>query len=93
MAAIIRGGGLRVSECCELRMKDVDFDQGLLYVRQGKGDKDRASPGSGCLTRSNASSRTPAARLRTPARSPLDVLAASSRHGRTERARPGMGAR
>ncbi len=26
MAALIYGGGLRVSECCELRVKDVDFD-------------------------------------------------------------------
>ena len=27
MAALIYGGGLRVSECCELRIKDLDFDQ------------------------------------------------------------------
>jgi site-specific recombinase XerD len=26
MAALIYGGGLRVSECCELRVKDLDFD-------------------------------------------------------------------
>jgi integron integrase len=43
MAALIYGGGLRVSECCELRVKDVDYDQGLLFVRQGKGNKDRAT--------------------------------------------------
>jgi integrase len=43
MAAPIYGGGLRVSECCELRVKDVDFDQGLLFVRSGKGDKDRST--------------------------------------------------
>lgn len=43
MAALIYGGGLRVSECCELRMKDVDFDQGLLFVRSGKGGKDRST--------------------------------------------------
>ncbi len=43
MATLIYGGGLRVSECCELRVKDVDFDQGLLYVRAGKGGKDRAT--------------------------------------------------
>ena len=41
MAALIYGGGLRVSECCELRVKDIDFDQGLLFVRGGKGNKDR----------------------------------------------------
>ena len=38
MAALIHGGGLRVSECCELRIKDLDFDQGLVIVRRGKGD-------------------------------------------------------
>jgi integron integrase len=43
MAALIYGGGLRVSECCELRIKDVAFDQGLLFVRGGKGNKDRST--------------------------------------------------
>ena len=43
MASLIYGGGLRVSECCELRVKDLDFDQGLLIVRGGKGNKDRAT--------------------------------------------------
>jgi len=43
MAALIYGGGLRVSECCELRIKDLDFDQGLVVVRSGKGAKDRAT--------------------------------------------------
>lgn len=43
MAALIYGGGLRVSECCELRIKDLDFDQGLVMVRRGKGDKDRST--------------------------------------------------
>jgi len=43
MAALIYGGGLRVTECCQLRLKDVDFDQGLLFVRAGKGDKDRTT--------------------------------------------------
>ena len=43
MAALIYGGGLRVSECCQLRLKDIDFDQGLVFVRGGKGDKDRST--------------------------------------------------
>jgi len=43
MAGLIYGGGLRVSECCELRIKDIDFEQGLIFVRSGKGDKDRAT--------------------------------------------------
>ena len=43
MAALIYGGGLRVSECCELSIKDLDFDQGLIFVRSGKGAKDRST--------------------------------------------------
>ena len=43
MATLIYGGGLRVSECCELRIKDLDFDQGLVIVRRSKGDKDRST--------------------------------------------------
>lgn len=43
MAALIYGGGLRISECCELRIKDIDFDQGLIVVRGGKGGKDRST--------------------------------------------------
>jgi integron integrase len=43
MAALIYGGGLRVTEACQLRVKDIDFDQGLILVRQGKGDKDRST--------------------------------------------------
>lgn len=40
---VIYGGGLRVTEACRLRVKDVDFDQGLVFVRSGKGDKDRST--------------------------------------------------
>ncbi len=43
MAELIYGGGLRVSECCRLRVKDVDFDNELLLVRGAKGDKDRTT--------------------------------------------------
>jgi integron integrase len=43
MAALIYGGGLRVSECCELRIKDLDFDQALIVIRSGKGMKDRST--------------------------------------------------
>ena len=43
MAALVYGGGLRISECCQLRRKDIDFDQGLVFVRSGKGDKDRST--------------------------------------------------
>ncbi len=43
MAEVIYGGGLRVSECCRLRVKDLDFDNSLVFVRSGKGDKDRTT--------------------------------------------------
>lgn len=41
MARLIYGAGLRLQECIELRVKDVDFDRGTLTIRSGKGDKDR----------------------------------------------------
>jgi len=40
---LIYGGGLRISECTRLRVKDLDFEQDLLFVRSGKGDKDRST--------------------------------------------------
>jgi integron integrase len=44
MAGLMYGSGLRLMECCRLRVKDVDFERRQLVVRQGKGDKDRAVP-------------------------------------------------
>lgn len=41
MARLMYGAGLRLMECCRLRMKDIDLDRGQLTVRGGKGDKDR----------------------------------------------------
>lgn len=41
MAALLYGAGLRLMECCRLRVKDLDFDTNQLTVRGGKGDKDR----------------------------------------------------
>lgn len=41
MAAVMYGAGLRVHECCTLRLKDVDFEALTLRVHGGKGDKDR----------------------------------------------------
>jgi len=39
--AIIYGGGLRLTECLSLRVKDLDFENNTITVRSGKGDKDR----------------------------------------------------
>jgi integron integrase len=41
MATLLYGAGLRLFECCQLRVKDLDFDQRQIVVRAGKGDKDR----------------------------------------------------
>ena len=43
-ASLMYGSGLRLSECTQLRVKDVDFDRGEIMVRAGKGDKDRRVP-------------------------------------------------
>lgn len=43
MAKLLYGSGLRLSECIRLRVKDLDFDQQSLTVRDGKGDKDRVT--------------------------------------------------
>ncbi|MEE4354596.1 MAG: integron integrase, partial [Desulfatiglans sp.] len=41
MARVIYGGGLGMNECTRLRIKDLDFERSTLFVRSGKGDKDR----------------------------------------------------
>ncbi len=41
MAQLLYGSGLRLMECVRLRVKDLDFAQRQLIVREGKGDKDR----------------------------------------------------
>lgn len=43
-AKLMYGCGLRISECLRLRVKDIDFDQTRVTVRQGKGRKDRVLP-------------------------------------------------
>jgi len=43
MAMVLYGSGLRLLECCRLRVKDVDFGRNQITVRRGKGDKDRAT--------------------------------------------------
>lgn len=41
MAILLYGGGLRLMECCRLRVKDLDLARSQILVRGGKGDKDR----------------------------------------------------
>ncbi len=42
LLGLLYGCGLRVSEGLRLRVKDVDFSNGLIWVRGGKGGKDRS---------------------------------------------------
>jgi integron integrase len=44
MAKLLYGSGLRLMECVRLRVKDVDFAQRQVLVRDGKGGKDRVTP-------------------------------------------------
>ncbi len=41
MAALLYGAGLRLLECCALRVQDLDLARREITVRSGKGDKDR----------------------------------------------------
>jgi len=43
MAKLIYGSGIRLMECIRLRIQDVDFGQGKLFIRSGKGGKDRTT--------------------------------------------------
>lgn len=61
LLSLLYGCGLRVSEGLRLRVKDVDFSNGLIWIRCGKGGKDRclSMPGSlrGDLERQVAAAR------------------------------------
>ena len=50
MAALMYGAGLRLIECAELRVKDIDLEGGEIRVRDGKGRKDRVTVLPGALT-------------------------------------------
>jgi len=41
MAGLLYGCGLRLSECVSLRVKDLDFNEQSIMIRDGKGDVDR----------------------------------------------------
>ncbi len=43
MAQLLYGSGLRLMECTQLRVKDIDFEQCRIHVRDGKGGKDRVT--------------------------------------------------
>ena len=41
IASFLYGCGLRLMEGCAMRIKDLDFEGDMVYIRAGKGDKDR----------------------------------------------------
>jgi integron integrase len=41
IVSLLYGAGLRLQECLELRVKDIDFEGSEIVVRRGKGQKDR----------------------------------------------------
>ncbi|MBI5291241.1 MAG: integron integrase [Chloroflexi bacterium] len=43
IAQVLYGGGLRVMETMRLRVKDIDFDNHQIIVRDGKGEDDRVT--------------------------------------------------
>ena len=43
MARLLYGKGMRLMECVRLRVKDVDFEQAEILIRDGKGAKDRVT--------------------------------------------------
>jgi integrase len=49
MARLLYGCGLRLLECCRLRVKDIDLGRGQLFIRGGKWHKDRVVMLPRCL--------------------------------------------
>ena len=43
IALLLYGCGLRLLECLQLRMKDLDFTANQITIRSGKGDRDRVT--------------------------------------------------
>ena len=43
LLSTIYSGGLRLSEVINLQISDIDIDRKLIYVRSGKGNKDRTT--------------------------------------------------
>jgi len=55
MAEMLYGSGMRLMELARLRVKDIDFGADTIFVRSGKGDKDRSTV---CVSGQRAASET-----------------------------------
>ncbi len=44
MGELLYGTGMRIIELVRLRVKDIDFNRRMIFVRSGKGQKDRTVP-------------------------------------------------
>ncbi len=44
MGELLYGTGMRIIELVRLRVKDIDFNRRMIFVRDGKGQKDRTVP-------------------------------------------------
>lgn len=63
MAKLIYGTGMRLLECCRLRIKDIDIERTEILIRNGKGGKDRVTMLPTSLTRQIAGQMTRARAL------------------------------
>jgi len=52
LVELLYSSGMRVSECLNLRVEDVDFNENICVVKQGKGKKDRITVLSQRVTQS-----------------------------------------
>jgi integron integrase len=44
IASLLYGTGMRLTEALKLRVKDLDFELGMIFIRDAKGDKQRSVP-------------------------------------------------
>ncbi len=43
ISKLLYGSGLRLNECLKIRVQDIDFENKIITVRSGKGEKDRVT--------------------------------------------------
>ncbi|MGQ0765089.1 MAG: tyrosine-type recombinase/integrase [Gemmatimonadota bacterium] len=76
--------GLRRTECARLMLQDVGAERSVVFVRQGKGRKDRVVP---IGQRALSDDAGPGHRYRRPGRAPLPAAGTAQGHRGVTRAR------